>query len=234
MLAKRDFIKGLLAYAGSVPVASAFARDGSDAALCYASVSELIAAFKAGRLSPVELLQAQIKRIEEYNPVINAITYKHFGQAIADAKASEERYKKGTERPLEGITVAIKDENDRVGWRTTMGSLVYKDAPFAKENSPIIDALEATGAVLHIQTTVPEFYLSVSASTYAWGTTRNVEPGIFPRRILERLRRGLGRGVRNACDGLRYGRFNPATGVAVPALWLQAALRTGRDVRHLV
>jgi amidase len=54
-----------------------------------------------------------------------------------------------------------------------MGSLVYKDAPFAKENSPIIDALEATGAVLHIQTTVPEFYLSVSASTYAWGTTRN-------------------------------------------------------------
>jgi amidase len=173
MLAKRDFIKGLLAYAGSVPVASAFARDGSDAALCYASVSELIAAFKAGRLSPVELLQAQIKRIEEYNPVINAITYKHFGQAIADAKASEERYKKGTERPLEGITVAIKDENDRVGWRTTMGSLVYKDAPFAKENSPIIDALEATGAVLHIQTTVPEFYLSVSASTYAWGTTRN-------------------------------------------------------------
>src|SRR5262249_44760605 len=50
---------------------------------------------------------------------------------------------------------------------------VYKDAPVAAENSAIIDALEAAGAVLHIQTTVPEFYISVSASTYAWGTTRN-------------------------------------------------------------
>jgi Amidase len=155
MLAKRDFIKGLLASAGSVVVAPAFARDGSDADLCYASVSELIAGFKARRLSPVDLLQAQIKRIEEYNPLINAITYKHFDQAMADAKASEERYNKGTERPLEGITVAIKDENDRVGWRTTMGSLVYKDAPFATENSPIIDALEAAAAVLHSRRRCP-------------------------------------------------------------------------------
>lgn len=46
-----------------------------------------------------------------------------------------------------------------------MGSLAYKDAPLAN--------LEAAGAVMHIQTTVPELYMSVSASTYAWGTTRN-------------------------------------------------------------
>lgn len=175
MLARRDFTKGLLASvsAASIPAASAMAREGSDAALCYAPVVELIAAFKAGRLSPVDLLQAQIKRIEEYNPLINAITYKHFDEAMAEAKELEERYKKGTQRPLEGITVAFKDESERVGWRVTMGSLAYKDAPPAEENSAIIDALEAAGAVLHVQTTVPEFYLSASASTYAWGTTRN-------------------------------------------------------------
>jgi Asp-tRNA(Asn)/Glu-tRNA(Gln) amidotransferase A subunit family amidase len=126
MLAKRDLIKGLLAAAGSASVASVFARDGSDATLCYAAVEELIAGFKVARFSPVDLLQAQIKRIEEYNPLVNAITYKHFDQAMGEAKASEERYQKGTERPLEGITVGIKDENDRKGWRVTQGSLVYK------------------------------------------------------------------------------------------------------------
>jgi len=173
MLAKRDLIKGLLAAAGSASVASVFARDGSDATLCYAAVEELIAGFKVARFSPVDLLQAQIKRIEEYNPLVNAITYKHFDQAMGEAKASEERYQKGTERPLEGITVGIKDENDRKGWRVTQGSLVYKDGPLATENSAIVDALEAAGAVMHIQTTVPEFYLAVAASTYAWGTTRD-------------------------------------------------------------
>jgi hypothetical protein len=132
---------------------------------------------------------------------------------MAAGKESEERYKRGTQRPLEGITVAIKDENERAGWRVTMGSLAYKDAPLAKENSAIIDALEAAGAVMHIQTTVPELYMLVSASTYAWGTTRTVEPRLFPRRVLERFKRGPGRGLCNACDRLRHGRLDPAAGV---------------------
>jgi amidase len=173
MLGKRDFVKGLLAAAGTAPITTAFGRDDSSTALCYAPIADLIVAFKAGKLSPVDLLQAQIKRIEEYNRLVNTITYKHYDQAMADAKASEERYRIGTERPLEGITVALKDENERKGWRVTQGSLIYKDAPPAVESSAIVDALEAAGAVMHIQTTVPEFYLAVAASTYAWGTTRN-------------------------------------------------------------
>lgn len=139
----------------------------------YASVDELIAMFKAGKASPVDLLKAQIKRIEAFNSKINCITYEHFDQALKEAQQSEDRYRRGDARPLEGITVAIKDEFDRPGWRVTQGSLVFKDSPPATENAAIIDLLEAAGAVMPFQTTVPEFYLFIGASTRAWGTTHN-------------------------------------------------------------
>ena len=144
-----------------------------DDPLSYASVDDLIALFRAGKASPVDLLEAQIARIEALNSKINCITYAHFDQARDEAKQSEDRYRKGNPRPLDGITVAIKDEFSRPGWRVTQGSLIYKDSPPATENSAICDFLEAAGAVIPFQTTVPEFYLFLGASTRAWGTTRN-------------------------------------------------------------
>jgi amidase len=170
---RRTLVKG----AGAAFVASALdspaARAGSDDPLSYASVDHLMAMFRARKASPVDLLRAQIKRIEALNPKVNCITYEHFDQAMKEARQSEERYRRGTARPLEGITVAIKDEFSRPGWRTTQGSLILKDSPVATENSAVIDSLEAAGAVMPIQTTVPEFYLFLGASTRAWGTTRN-------------------------------------------------------------
>ena len=151
------------------------ARSEAGDPICYASVDELKAMFKAKKASPVDLLNAQIKRIEALNPKVNCITDKHFDQAMKDAKQSEDRYRRGAARPLEGITVALKDEVSflRPGWRTTQGSLLSKDSPPATENAAAMDMLEAAGAIMHFQTTVPEFYLFLGASTRAWGTTRN-------------------------------------------------------------
>ena len=145
----------------------------SEDSLCYASVDDLTAMFRARKASPVDLLKAQIKRIEALNSKINCITYEHFDQALKEAQQSEDRYRRGDARPLEGITVAIKDEFSRPGWRTTQGSLIFKDSPPATENAAVIDLLEAAGAVMPFQTTVPEFYLFLGASTRAWGTTHN-------------------------------------------------------------
>jgi amidase len=161
-----------MAFVASAPDSPA-ARTESDDPLCYASVDELIAMFRAGKASPLDLLKAQIQRIEALNSKVNCITYEHFDQAMKEAKQSEDRYRRGDARPLEGITVAIKDEFDRPGWRTTQGSLIFKDQAPATENSAIIDLLEAAGAVMPFQTTVPEFYLFLGASTRAWGTTHN-------------------------------------------------------------
>jgi amidase len=168
MLAAPAMMKASLA---GLTFPAAWAETGDP--LCYASVDDLIAMFRAGKASPVDLLKAQIKQIEALNAKVNCITYEHFDQALKDAQQSEDRYRRGDARPLEGITVAIKDEFARPGWVTTQGSLIFKNSPPATENSAIIDYLEAAGAVMPIQTTVPEFWFFPNASTRAWGTTRN-------------------------------------------------------------
>ena len=181
MVERRTVIKGAGAVVGAGLIASAVDSCGhgqktapaEPGDLFYASVDDLIGWFKAGKVSPVDLLNAQIKRIEALNDKVNCITDEHFDSALDEAKESEERYRRGNPRPLEGITVAVKDEFTRPGWRVTQGSLIFKDSPRATENDAILDALEAAGAVLPFQTTVPEFYLFPGASTRAWGTTHN-------------------------------------------------------------
>lgn len=158
--------------------------------VAYLSAEEQIRRFKAGDLSPVDVLEAQMERIRKFNgPLntggeeprdfmsfngkVNAITYEHFGDALKAARQAERRYKAGTARSLEGVTVAIKDENDVRGWRVTMGSVILRDAPPCEENTAIIDMLLAEGAILHIQTTVPELYLHTQTWSRLWGVTRN-------------------------------------------------------------
>src|SRR5579871_4342927 len=170
---RRNFVAGLLATPIMMQESVAVAQVVSDDSLCYASIDDLTTMFRAGKASPVDLLKAQIKRIETLNPKINCITYEHFDQALKEAQQSEDRYRRGDARPLEGITVAIKDEFGRPGWRTTQGSLIFKESQPATENSAVIDSLEAAGAVMPFQTTVPELYLFLGASTRAWGITHN-------------------------------------------------------------
>lgn len=140
--------------------------------LIYASTADLLKRYRRRELSPVEVLEAQIERYSEVEPLINACTYTHFDSARKAAKTSEQRYKNKTARPLEGITVALKDEYDVTGWITTAGSNVLKDN-VATSNHPAVDKLIQAGAVLHMQTTVPEMYFAAVTWTDLWGVTRN-------------------------------------------------------------
>ncbi|MGB3306564.1 MAG: amidase [Thermomicrobiales bacterium] len=140
--------------------------------LVYCSAVGLIERFRRREISPVEVLQAQIARIEEYNGRVNAITYTHFDDALVAAKESERRYREGTARPLEGITVACKDEHGIAGWTVTSGSVSLKDN-VVKKNHPLVNQLLDDGAVLHIQTTVPEMYFHTATWSLLWGVSRN-------------------------------------------------------------
>ena len=66
----------------------------ADNDLYYIPAVEAIAAFKARKLSPVELMEAVIARAEKVNPKINAFTYTFFDRALAQAKKTEESYDK--------------------------------------------------------------------------------------------------------------------------------------------
>lgn len=139
--------------------------------LHYCSASEALRRFAARELSPVELMQAVLERAQRLSGSLNATTAIHADAAIARARESEQRYRAGTQRPLEGLPVAIKEETAVAGWHRTNGSHLLDEVP--QENHPIVDKLIGAGAIPHIQTTVPEFCVIGQTLSSRWGVTRN-------------------------------------------------------------
>lgn len=144
----------------------------TETSLAYMAAHAQIELFRTKKLSPVEVLRAQIERIEAVEGRITALTHRHFDEAMKAASESEARYRSGEPRALDGVTVAIKDEYDRVGWVTNAGSILFKD-DVKKKNHPVVDKLLAAGAVLHVETTVPEFYFAAVTWSRLLGVTRN-------------------------------------------------------------
>ena len=140
--------------------------------LCYLDAAQALRLFREHSLSPVELLQAQIERSELVEPSINAFTETWFDEALEQARAAEARYRDGSARPLEGITVAIKDELKLAGKRRTSASLVYRDR-VDDESDVIVQRLLDAGAIAQAKTTTPEFCLLGSCHSRLWGITRN-------------------------------------------------------------
>lgn len=140
--------------------------------LCYLSANEALTRFKAGILSPVELIEAMIERASAVEPQINAFSYTYFDEALQQAKAAEARYANGTNRPLEGIPFAVKDESYVKGYPTSNGSLTLKDYIADHDTTCVRRVLDA-GAIMHARTTTPEFSLAVFTWSRLWGVTRN-------------------------------------------------------------
>jgi len=145
----------------------------SDIELCYMSAVEALAAFRSRRLSPVELMQAVIARAEATEPKINALPMRHFDQALDQARKAEARYMKtdGRLRPLEGIACAIKDETTIKGWRSTFGSLLFKDH-IDSYTAPAAERILKAGAIVHARSAAPEFSCAPYTHSRLWGITR--------------------------------------------------------------
>jgi Asp-tRNA(Asn)/Glu-tRNA(Gln) amidotransferase A subunit family amidase len=131
-----------------------------------------VEAFQSGSLRPIDVLNAQIVRIETGGDALNAITFRHFEKAREAAADSERRYRQGKARPLEGVTVAIKDEFARAGWVVTQGSRIFAEDRQSADH-PVVSKLLDAGAILHVQSTAPELYLLGVTWSDLWGVTRN-------------------------------------------------------------
>lgn len=160
--------------------------------LAYMPAVQLIELFKKGETTPSEVLEAQISRVKKYNGEynvsrrdlvneldtfnagkVNAITFDNFDEARKLAKEADERYRNGTARRLEGITVGIKDENEVKGWRVDAASLLLKDHEPSAADGAMIQKLRREGAIFVFQTTVPEQYLSPMTWSRLYGVSRN-------------------------------------------------------------
>ena len=146
----------------------------SDLDLSYMTATEAVAAFKTHALSPVELLSAIIARCEQLEPKVNALTYTYFDRALEQAKAAEAQYtrRSGQPRPLEGVTVAIKDFHPVKDEITTFGSKIYRDHR-PHHTAPTVQRLLDAGAIMHCRTTTPEFAHAGVTASPLWGVTRN-------------------------------------------------------------
>jgi amidase len=144
--------------------------DGNE--LCYLPAHRLRALFRGREASPVELMEATIARAGAVEPAINAFGDIYFDEALAAAKASEERYMKGDARLLEGLPLAVKDVQRVKGKRTAQGSLILKDH-VDDHSDPMIERLTQAGAIIHARTTTPEFALSGICNSRLWGNTLN-------------------------------------------------------------
>ena len=77
--------------------------------VAFLSAEELIAGYRARNLSPVEVTEAILARIDRVNPVVNAYTTISADQALAGARAAEAAYAAGEAGPLAGVPFSIKD-----------------------------------------------------------------------------------------------------------------------------
>ncbi len=138
----------------------------------YLSAIDLIAAYTAKTLSPVEYLETVIARIEECEPTLNAVMDRRYDEARDEAKASADRYANGTNRALDGVPVVAKEEHPMIGRSWTQGSLALA-GEVAPLDHPIIERIQAAGGIIHARTTTPEFCCAPYCHSRAWGITRN-------------------------------------------------------------
>lgn len=149
--------------------------DRTDLADC--SASELLALYRSRQASPVMATQAVLARIERLNPTLRAFTHVAADEAMASARLSEARWRKGERGEpigaLDGVPTSVKDLILTRGWPTLRGShTVDADQPWDSD-APAVARLREAGAVLIGKTATPEFGCKGETNSPRTGITRN-------------------------------------------------------------
>jgi amidase len=143
--------------------------------LAYMGVSELSARIRKREISPVEIVETLIGRIEARNPSLNAFVYTDFDEARQRATAAEKAVMAGQEIGiLHGIPSAIKDLFDfKPGWVSTFGGIrSFKDFK-ADMHCVFAERVEREGAILLGKTNSPVMGFRGTCDNYLFGATRN-------------------------------------------------------------
>jgi aspartyl-tRNA(Asn)/glutamyl-tRNA(Gln) amidotransferase subunit A len=146
----------------------------ADRDIAFLSATDLTAAYRRKTLSPVEVLQSLLQRLDRLEPKINAFVMVARESALKEAQAAETRWMKSAPMGLlDGVPVTIKDLFLTKGWPTLRGStLVKRDQPW-EEDAPPVARLREHGAVLLGKTTMPEFGWKALGDSPLTGVTRN-------------------------------------------------------------
>ncbi|MCT2586344.1 amidase [Actinophytocola gossypii] len=138
------------------------------------SATEMLAEYRAGRLSPVEVARDALDRIEAVDGAINAYCHLDRERTLADAAAAEARYRDGEAHGLlDGVPVSIKDILLSRGWPTLRGSRTVDPNQAWDVDAPAVARLREHNAVLVGKTTTPELGWKGVTDSPLTGVTRN-------------------------------------------------------------
>jgi amidase/aspartyl-tRNA(Asn)/glutamyl-tRNA(Gln) amidotransferase subunit A len=135
------------------------------------TATELARQIRTREVSPVEVMDATLRRIEARNPRLNAFVHLAFDEAMAAAREAERREPAG---PLHGVPTALKDLFDfKPGWPATMGGIRA-----LRDYRPAIacawcERMERAGAIIVGKTNSPTMGLRGTTDNYLFGPTRN-------------------------------------------------------------
>ncbi len=136
------------------------------------SAETLLALYARRALSPVEALQAVMRRVAELNPWVNAFAAMN-PRAVVAAGESEARWAAGRPMgPLDGVPATVKDLLNVAGFPTRRGSRTTSADP-ATEDAPAVVGLKSAGAVILGKTTTTEFGWKSPGDCPLHGITRN-------------------------------------------------------------
>lgn len=138
------------------------------------TAAELVQAYRAKTISPVEATQEALAAIDAYDGAVNAYVLVDPEGALAAARASEARWHAGEPLgPGDGVPASIKDALWTKGWPTLRGSWLIDEAGPWDEDAPCTARLRETGAVLLGKTTTPEYSWKGVTDSERFGLTGN-------------------------------------------------------------
>src|SRR6266851_5783493 len=141
--------------------------------LCWMSAADLARAIASKKVSPLEVVDAVLARIDKLS-TLNAYVTLDAEQARSAAKAAERALTKRSAKlgPLHGVPFSVKDLVNTKGVRTTFGTPLYRDN-VPTEDAPIVERLEAAGAIMVGKTNTPTLGWVGVTDNLIFGLTRN-------------------------------------------------------------
>lgn len=137
-------------------------------------VDQLVRAFQAGELSPVEVLQSVLAHAEVTNPVVNAFSCIDGERALHAARASELRWRNHNPMgPMDGVPFTLKDHIPSAGLWSFAGSNAVTPPGPDLVDAPVAARLKEAGAIMLGKTTMPDFGLIPSGISSRFGVTHN-------------------------------------------------------------
>ena len=152
----------------------ASARNAGNAnSLWNLTAAEIAALVRSRQVSAREVAVASLDRLDAVNPAINAVVDCDHGEVLAAADVTDARIAAGDDPgPLAGVPVTIKVNTDQKGHATTNGLCSNRDL-IAGSNSPVVDNLQAAGAVILGRTNTPAFSMRWFTDNQLHGRTLN-------------------------------------------------------------